>query len=94
MVVIRLSRCGKKHEPKFRVAVADSRRFVKKKYLEILGFYNPLPKGKETKLTLDLPKVDEWIKKGAKPTERVKHLIKLAQKQNSEKAEQKVEKNG
>lgn len=82
MVVIRLSRCGTKHKPKFRVTVADSRRFVTSKYIEIVGYYNPAPKGKDKKLQLDLPKIQEWVKKGAQPTQRVQHLIKLAQAEN------------
>lgn len=78
-VVIRLARFGSKHKPKYRITVADSRRYVTGKYLEILGTYNPAPSGKDQKVILDLAKTDEWIKKGAQPTDRVKHVIKLAQ---------------
>lgn len=79
-VVIRLARTGSKHAPRYRVTVADSRRYVTGKFLEILGYYNPLASGKDKKVELDLAKVDSWIKKGAQPTDRVKHVIKLAQK--------------
>ncbi len=78
-VVIRLARMGAKHEPKYRITVADSRRYVTGKFLEVLGVYNPTPKGNDKKVELDLAKVDAWIKKGAQPTDRVKHAIKLAQ---------------
>ncbi|MBO9667696.1 MAG: 30S ribosomal protein S16 [Bdellovibrio sp.] len=78
-VVIRLARMGAKHDPKYRVTVADSRRYVTGKFLEVLGTYNPTPKGNDKKVELDLAKVDAWIKKGAQPTDRVKHVIKLAQ---------------
>lgn len=78
-VVIRLARTGSKHEPKYRIAVADSRRYVTGKYIEILGTYIPVPGGKDKKVTLDMAKLNEWIKKGALPTDRVKHVIKLAQ---------------
>lgn len=78
-VVIRLARFGSKHEPRYRITVADSRRYVTSKFIEIIGNYNPLASGEEKKVTLDLAKVDEWIKKGAQPTDRVRHVIKLAQ---------------
>lgn len=79
MVVIRLARFGKKHDPRYRVTVADSRKYVTGKFIEVLGTYIPTPRGKEQKITLDLAKVDAWIKKGAQPTDRVAHVIKLAQ---------------
>lgn len=79
MVVIRLARTGSKHEPRYRIAVADSRRYVTGKHLEILGFYNPLAAGKDKKVVLDMVKYNEWVKKGAQPTGRVKHVAKLAQ---------------
>jgi small subunit ribosomal protein S16 len=79
-VVIRLARFGTKHSPKYRITVADSRRYVTGKYLEILGTYNPAPKGQEKKVSVDLTKAQEWIKKGAQPTDRVKHVLKMAEK--------------
>ncbi len=79
MVVIRLARFGKKHAPIYRIAVADQRRYVTGKYIEIIGTYNPAPRGQEKKIVLDLDKANAWIKKGAQPTDRVKHVIKLAQ---------------
>jgi small subunit ribosomal protein S16 len=78
-VVIRLARMGAKHDPKYRVTVADSRRYVTGKYLDILGTYIPTPRGQDKKVVLDLEKTQEWIKKGAKPTDTVRHVIKLAQ---------------
>lgn len=78
-VVIRLARVGSKHEPKYRVCVADSRRYAKSKNLEVLGYYNPSPRGQDKKVELDLPKVQEWIKKGAQPSDTVKYVIKLAE---------------
>jgi small subunit ribosomal protein S16 len=78
-VVIRLARMGSKHDPKYRITVADSRRYVTGKFLEVLGTYIPTPKGADKKVVLDLVKVEEWIKKGAQPSDRVKHVIKLAQ---------------
>lgn len=75
-VVIRLARFGATHEPKYRVTVADSRRWRDGRFIEVVGHYNPSPRGKETPLKLDLPKIHSWIQKGAQPTERVRHLIK------------------
>lgn len=79
-VVIRLARFGGTHSPKYRVTVADQRRFRDSKYIEIVGFYNPRPQGKDVGLKLEMEKINDWIKKGAQPTDRVKHLIKLASK--------------
>jgi len=80
MVVIRLARFGTKHAPKYRITVADSKKYVTKKYIEVIGTYNPTPGGTEKKIVMDLTKANEWIKKGAQPTERVKHVMKLAAK--------------
>lgn len=78
-VVIRLARMGAKHEPKYRITVADSRRYVTGKFIEVVGTYIPTPRGNDKKVEIDLVKVEEWIKKGAQPSDRVKHVIKLAQ---------------
>lgn len=78
-VVIRLARMGSKHEPKYRITVADSRRYVTSKFLDVLGMYIPAPRGQDKKVILDLAKTKEWISKGAQPTSTVKHVIKLAE---------------
>jgi len=78
-VVIRLARMGAKHEPKYRITVADSRRYVTGKFLDIVGTYIPSPQGNDKRIEIDMAKVDAWIKKGAQPSDRVKHVIKLAQ---------------
>ncbi len=78
-VVIRLARTGTKHTPKYRITVADSRRYATGKHLEVIGTYVPTPKGNDQKLKIDLDKYNEWVKKGAQPTDRVKHVVKLAQ---------------
>jgi small subunit ribosomal protein S16 len=78
-VVIRLSRVGATHQSKYRITVADSRRAVKNgRYLEVIGHYNPKASGQEKPLHIDLEKASGWIRKGAQPTDRVAHLIKLA----------------
>ncbi len=82
MVVIRLARGGAKHDPKYRITVADQRREARGKFIEIIGSYDPMARGKTPKLTLDLEKANEWIKKGAQPTGRVKSLMKQAASEN------------
>ena len=79
MVVIRLARLGAKKRPKYRVTVADSRYFRNGRFIEVVGHYNPNPRGQEQEVTLDLEKVKSWVGKGAQPTDRVKTLIKKAE---------------
>ena len=76
MVVIRLSRTGSKNRPMYRVAVADSRKKPKGRFIEIIGHYSPLSKNKEAKIDakIDLEKYKSWIGKGARPSGRVKSL--------------------
>jgi small subunit ribosomal protein S16 len=78
-VVIRLARVGSIHEPKYRITVADSRRYVTSKYIEVLGYYNPSPRGKDQKVVMDLAKAQEWIKKGAQPSDRVRSVMRIAE---------------
>ena len=77
MVVIRLARVGTKHDPKYRITVADSRKYVTGKFIEVLGTYIPTPMGKQTKVTLNVEKAKEWLTKGAQPSETVRHVLKL-----------------
>jgi small subunit ribosomal protein S16 len=79
-VVIRLARCGSKHKPKYRLMVADSRRYVTGKYLDNLGYYIPKVGVQQESIHIDLAKINDWIKKGAKPTARVQYLMKQTQK--------------
>lgn len=78
MVVIRLSRVGSVNKPKYRVTVADSRRPTCGKFIEVVGTYNPNPRGQEKEVDVNLEKINSWISKGAQPTDRVKKIIKLA----------------
>jgi len=79
MVVIRLARMGTKHTPKYRITVADSRCYVTSKYLEVLGYYIPTPKGQDKKVVVNMDKYNSWVSKGAQPSDRVNHVVKLAQ---------------
>lgn len=78
MVVIRLNRIGSVNKPKYRVTVADSRRPTCGKFIEVVGTYNPNPRGKEKEVEVNLEKIQQWISKGAQPTDRVKKIMKLA----------------
>ena len=73
MVKIRLRRQGAKKSPSYRVIVADERSPRDGRFIEELGYYNPLANPVEIKI--DVEKANEWIKKGAQPTETVKSLL-------------------
>ncbi|MBF0257189.1 MAG: 30S ribosomal protein S16 [Gammaproteobacteria bacterium] len=81
MVSIRLQRSGAKKRPFYHVVATDSRNSRDGRYIERLGFYNPVAKGKEEELRLDLARVEHWIGQGAQPTERVVSLMKQTRKQ-------------
>lgn len=85
MVVIRLSRTGAKKRPFYHIVVADKRRARDGRFIEQLGYFNPIASGKEIGLNIDLARAEEWIGKGAQPSDRVKHLIKV-QKEAASKA--------
>ncbi len=79
MVVIRLARTGCKHQPKFRITVADQRQWTQGRCIDVLGYYNPCPQGLDKGFKIDLAKAKEWIRKGAQPSQRVQSLIKRAE---------------
>jgi small subunit ribosomal protein S16 len=58
--------------------VADRRRALNGNNIERIGFYNPLASAKEQKIKVDMARVEFWLSKGAKPTERVAQLLKQA----------------
>jgi small subunit ribosomal protein S16 len=81
MVTIRLTRRGGKKDPFYHVVVTDSRTRQGGNSLEQVGFFNPIARGKETKLRLDVAKIDAWLSKGAKPSARVESLLEDYRKQ-------------
>lgn len=85
MVVIRLSRTGAKKRPFYHIVVADKRRSRDGRFIEQLGYFNPIASGKEVGLSINVERAEEWIGKGAQPSDRVKHLIKV-QKEAASKA--------
>lgn len=76
MVKIRLKRVGAKKQPFYRVVVADARSPRNGKFIEEIGYYNPLTDPVEVKI--DGEKAKAWISNGAQPTETVKALLKKA----------------
>ena len=78
MVTIRLSRHGAKRAPFYHVVAADKRAKRDGRNLEKLGFFNPVARGQEVRLNLDLEKIEAWVAKGAQISDRVKSLIKEA----------------
>jgi small subunit ribosomal protein S16 len=81
MVTIRLTRGGAKKRPFYHVVVTDSRNRRDGRYIERLGFFNPIATGKEEALRLDLERVQHWLGQGAQPSDRVAGLIKQFEKQ-------------
>src|SRR3954471_8362289 len=76
---IRLARAGTKKRPFYHVVVADSRFPRDGRFIERLGFFNPLlPKDNAERLKLDLEKVKAWIAKGAQPTDRIMRFLDAA----------------
>ncbi len=80
MVVIRLSRHGAKKRPFYQIVVADKRMPRDGRYIEKIGFFNPVASGQAERLRFDLERADHWIAQGAQPSDRVKSLIKEARK--------------
>lgn len=80
MVTIRLTRSGAKKRPFYGIVVTDSRSKRDGRYIERVGFFNPVARGQEEKLRIDLDRVAHWIGQGAQTSERVAQLIQQAQK--------------
>ncbi len=76
MVIIRLARGGSKKRPFYTIVVSDQRRQPKGKFIERLGFYNPMANENEEPIRLNEDRSEYWIKNGAKPSERVAHLMR------------------
>ena len=77
-VRIRLARGGAKHRPVHKIVVADKRCRRDGRFIEELGFYNPLlPKDSKDALRVDVEKAKAWLAKGAEPTERIQKLFAL-----------------
>ncbi len=81
MVVIRLARHGGKKRPFYHVVAADKARARNGRFIEKLGYFNPVARGEELRLKINLERIEAWIGQGAQPSSRVKSLMKEHKKQ-------------
>lgn len=83
MIVIRLQRTGRENLPTYRIVVAEKRRPVKGKFLEIVGFY--LPARDPVVLEYKADRIEQWIAKGAIPSDTLARILKRAGMKNMDK---------
>lgn len=76
MVTIRLARGGAKKRPYYSIIVTDSRNKRDGRFIERLGFFNPIAKEREEAFRIDTERLNHWLTQGAKTSERVSKLIK------------------
>ncbi|CDZ77955.1 30S ribosomal protein S16 [Legionella massiliensis] len=76
MVVIRLSRAGAKKRPFYNMVVTDSRKRRDGGYVERIGYFNPIARGQEVRLHLEMDKLTHWQSVGAQLSDRVRALVK------------------
>ncbi|GAA5120704.1 30S ribosomal protein S16 [Alloalcanivorax gelatiniphagus] len=86
MVVLRLARGGSKKRPFYRIVAANSRDARDGRFIDNLGFFNPIARGGEIRLKLDVEAVDAWVAKGAQASDRVKALVKEARREAQQSA--------
>lgn len=80
MVTIRLSRGGAKKRPFYHLTVTDSRQSRDGRFIERVGFFNPVARGQEVRLKVDAERITYWQSQGAQLSERVASLVKEASK--------------
>jgi len=76
MVKIRLARGGAKKKPFYSIVATDSRKRRDSGYIERIGYFNPVARGQEVRLTIEEDRLDYWTSKGAQISDRVKQLVK------------------
>ena len=84
MVRIRLARHGSKKRPFYHITVADQRRSRDGRFIERVGYFNPVAKGNAQEYLIEKDRVDYWLSKGAQPTDMVKKLVSRARKETVE----------
>jgi len=85
MVTIRLARGGTKKRPFYHIVVTDSRSPRDGRYIERIGFYNPVAAGKDVPLKISNERIEYWMSKGAQPSDRVARLVKKNAQTNTDK---------
>ncbi|ROR29824.1 30S ribosomal protein S16 [Inmirania thermothiophila] len=86
MVTIRLARAGAKKRPFYHIVVTDSRNPRDGRFIERLGFYNPIAAEGEEPLRVDQARVEHWLGRGAQVSERVAQLLRRARKAQEQAA--------
>ena len=86
MLTIRLARAGAKKRPFFHITVADSRKPRDGRFVERVGYFNPISSGKEARLEINQERIDYWLSQGAQVSDRVLTLIKEKNETPEEKA--------
>lgn len=81
MVVIRLSRGGAKKRPFYHLVVTDSRKRRDGSYIESIGYFNPIARGQEVRLHIEIEKLNYWLGVGAQLSDRVSALVKERNKE-------------
>jgi len=76
MLTIRMARAGAKKRPFYHLVVTDSRNRRDGRYIERLGFFNPIARGGEVRLSIKQDRVNHWLAIGAQPSDRVAQLLK------------------
>ena len=84
MVRIRLARHGSKQNPFYHITVADQRRSRDGRFIEQVGFFNPVAKGGAEEYRIDMDRIDYWLAKGAQASEMVKKLVTRARKEGAQ----------
>lgn len=79
MVTIRLSRGGSKKRPFYHLTVTDSRSAREGRFIERVGYFNPIARGQEVRLHVNQERVSYWLGTGAQMSERVQQLLKSQQ---------------
>jgi small subunit ribosomal protein S16 len=80
MVTIRLSRGGSKKRPFYHLTVTNSRSARNGRFIERIGFFNPVARGQEVRLRVDADRLQHWVGQGAQLSERVEQLVKESKK--------------
>lgn len=80
MVTIRLARGGAKKRPFYHIVVTDSRNRRDGRYIERIGYFNPIAQGGETRLQVNIERADHWLAQGAQTSDRVAGLLKQERK--------------
>jgi small subunit ribosomal protein S16 len=80
MVTIRLARGGSKKRPFYHLTIADQRNPRDGRFIERVGFFNPIARGQEAETQINLSRVDYWLGQGAQPSDTVAKLIKRSRR--------------